>query len=326
MRELLVSLGHAVAGLAEEQRNTQRRLAVVEEGRSGSSSSMRTGREGVEAELVQVEMSELSSATQYFCIGGSEQGVIPGSGSGPLTMEDWVQQPVRIRDIPREGTSEGILGVPEYYGPGVDAVSQEAISAQAGARLDLLDLVSPSAQVQGEGSSMPGSEVRFGTSAQEQVQPRRCQVRRSGSALRPRHQVQPRRCQARRSGSALRPKHQVQPRQHQVRRSGFGPSAQVQGAGSLRPGSEVRFGTSAQAPGEASSAPSSEVRLAQVQGAGSLRPGSEVRFGTSAKAPGAASSAPGSEVRFGPSAQVQSANFRGSARRLGSDPLRRCQA
>ena len=69
VRELLVSLGHAVAGLAEEQRNTQRRLAVVEEGRSGSSSSMRTGREGVEAELVHVEMSELSSATQYFCIG-----------------------------------------------------------------------------------------------------------------------------------------------------------------------------------------------------------------------------------------------------------------
>ena len=109
-------------------------------------------------------------------------------------MEDWVQQPVRIGDIPREGTSEGILGVPEYYGPGVDAVSQEAFSAQAGARLDLLDLVSPSAQVQGEGSSMPGSEVRFGTSAQAPGTASSMpgsEVRFGTSA---RHQVQPHRC------------------------------------------------------------------------------------------------------------------------------------
>ena len=45
MRELLVSFGGAIASLAEEQRYTQQRLARVEEARSGSNSSMRTGRE-----------------------------------------------------------------------------------------------------------------------------------------------------------------------------------------------------------------------------------------------------------------------------------------
>ena len=136
VRELLVSLGNAVAGLAEEQRNTQRRLAVVEEIRSGSSSSMRTGREGVEAEVGQVGIGYEGMGTQFFQISDGDPGDSRSLRSGMLTLEDWVQAPLRLEDIPRESRLIGPIGVPESYGPvSVETIGPRVTSAQVGAAL-----------------------------------------------------------------------------------------------------------------------------------------------------------------------------------------------
>ena len=103
VRELLVSLGNAVAGLAEEQRNTQRRLSVVEEIRSASTSSMRTGREGVENDGGQFGVGDSGVGPQFFQIGDADWVEPCGSRSGMLTLEDWVQAPMRLEDVPRDG-------------------------------------------------------------------------------------------------------------------------------------------------------------------------------------------------------------------------------
>ena len=258
VRELLVSLGNAVAGLAEEQRNTQRRLAVVEEIRSGSSSSMRTGREGVDAELMQVEVTELRSGTQFFRIGDPDRGEPRGSASDTLTLEDWVQEPMRLEDLPRDGDSVDPLGIPVSYGPEFNGGSQGIgtqtgarlqplgpafasaqactdISAQVGARAGLLGPAIASAQVGARSGvldrmldvSAHHQEVRFDPSAQgagssmpgSEVR----FVRRSGSAPRHRCKVQVHRCPVQRSGSAPRHRHKVQARRCPVQRSGSAP-------------------------------------------------------------------------------------------------------
>ena len=68
MRELLLTFGGAIANLAEEQRNTQRRLARVEEIRSASDSSMRTGREATDNESGHYERSGVTPDTQFFAL------------------------------------------------------------------------------------------------------------------------------------------------------------------------------------------------------------------------------------------------------------------
>ena len=117
VRELLVTFGNAVADLAEEQRNTQRRLSVVEETRSGSTSSMRTGREGAELESGQIGVVESVQGTQFFQIGEAGHRESYGLHSGVLALEDWVQTPVALADIPGEGGFLGLLGAPKSYGP-----------------------------------------------------------------------------------------------------------------------------------------------------------------------------------------------------------------
>ena len=140
VRELLVSLGNAVAGLAEEQRNTQRRLSVVEEIRSGSSSSMRTGREGVEVEVGQVGVGYGGMGTQFFQISDEDLGENRNLRSGMLNLEDWVQAPLRLEDVPRDSRPFGPTGAPESYGPvSAEATSSNTVSAQAGARQQMFD-------------------------------------------------------------------------------------------------------------------------------------------------------------------------------------------
>ena len=124
IRDLLVSLGSAVAGLAEEERQTRQRLSVVEEIRSGSTSSMRTGR----------EHGELDSGTgpQLFQIGDNDPDEPRELRSGMLTLEDWVQAPTRLQDIPREGILLGPVGVPEPYFPAHNTSPAQAPGARLG--------------------------------------------------------------------------------------------------------------------------------------------------------------------------------------------------
>ena len=144
MRELLVSFGGAIASLAEEQRNTQQRLARVEEARSGSCSSMRTGREDNDSSHARV--GDLGVGPQYYRIGDEEMNEPRSLRSGMLPLEDWVQEPVRLIDLPDEG-SRMPLGAPQSHGPdqvqGTDLIGVEsrrdasimgAHSAQVGAR------------------------------------------------------------------------------------------------------------------------------------------------------------------------------------------------
>ena len=98
MRDLLVSFGGAIASLAEEQRHTQRRLARVEEARSGSNSSMRTGREDNDSGTARV--GDLGVGPQYYRIGEEQLDNPRSLRSGMLPIEDWVQEPTRLFDIP----------------------------------------------------------------------------------------------------------------------------------------------------------------------------------------------------------------------------------
>ena len=115
MRELLMSFGGAIASLAEEQRHTQQRLARVEETRSGSNSSMRTGREDNESGNARV--GDLGVGPQFYEIGEEEIDEPRGLRSGMLPIEDWVQEPTRLSDLPLE-PSLFPVGFPQSYGPG----------------------------------------------------------------------------------------------------------------------------------------------------------------------------------------------------------------
>ena len=168
VRELLVSLGNAVAGLAEEQRNTQRRLAVVEEIRSGSSSSMRTGREGVEVEVGQIGFGCEGMGTQFFQIGDVDPGDCRNLRSGVLTLEDWAQPPLRLEDISRESRLLGPVGVPESYGPALGQGIAGASSAQAGPGCSALGqgIAGASSAQAGPGCSALGLGIAGASSAQ----------------------------------------------------------------------------------------------------------------------------------------------------------------
>ena len=115
MRELLMSFGGAIASLAEEQRHTQQRLARVEETRSGSNSSMRTGREDNESGNARVE--DLGVGPQFYQIGEEEIDEPRGLRSGMFPIEDWVQEFRRLSDLPLE-PSPFPVGFPQSYGPG----------------------------------------------------------------------------------------------------------------------------------------------------------------------------------------------------------------
>ena len=146
VRELLVSLGNAVAGLAEEQRATQQRLSIVEEIRSGSTSSMRTGREAVELDSGQVGIGDHGLGAQFFQIGDGEPMEDRSLRSGMLPLEDWVQDSVGLEDIPdgppafepfgvRNTRGRGSVGV--WYGEDVGqevAPGSGDYSVRAGAR------------------------------------------------------------------------------------------------------------------------------------------------------------------------------------------------
>ena len=114
MRELLASFGGAIASLAEEQRNTQQRLARVEEARSGSGSSMRTGRE--DNDSTHASAGDLGVGPLYYQIGEDDREEPRSLRSGALPLEDWVQEPVRLSDLPEEQLSVPLEN-PQSYGP-----------------------------------------------------------------------------------------------------------------------------------------------------------------------------------------------------------------
>ena len=179
IRDLLVSLGSAVAGLAEEQRQTRQRLSVVEEIRSGSTSSMRTGREVGEQDSGNVVDGDLGVGPQVFQIGDADPEEGHDMRSGVLPLEDWVQAPVKIGDIPPEGSMvtagmPEVFGPPEAFGNGLgfpsaqvgarrDSVGIGGLSAQAGARQDIVGIGLPSAQVGARqdivGIGLPSAQV-----------------------------------------------------------------------------------------------------------------------------------------------------------------------
>ena len=164
-QELLVTLGGAVAGLVEEHRNTQQRLARVEENRSGSTSTMRTGRE---------RSADPGLGPQYFAIGDEERDM-PRGLRILLPLEDWVQEPLRLQDVPFESDVSGPLSLPVSYGPSPSIRGLELGEDYRGVGLDPKPLKGPLnpaepvlAQVSGVGVSAQGQEVRvrFGPSAQ----------------------------------------------------------------------------------------------------------------------------------------------------------------
>ena len=160
-RDLLVSLGGAVSTLVEEHRNTQERLARVEEVRSGSTSSMRTGRERGDSDGGYVGHGFLEAAPQHFAIGDEELAEPRGLCSGMLPIEDWVQGPIKLEDIPRDSMREP-MGEPETYGPRLLQVSQGLHSAQVGARSDFGS--------QGLHSAQVGARSDFGSQGLHSVQ------------------------------------------------------------------------------------------------------------------------------------------------------------
>ena len=105
MRELLLTSGGAIANLAEEQRNTQRRLARVEEIRSASDSSMRTGREATDNESGHNERSGVTHDTQFCALADEGETEDRSLRTGMLPVEDWVQESVNLRDVPELGAS-----------------------------------------------------------------------------------------------------------------------------------------------------------------------------------------------------------------------------
>ena len=112
-----MTLGGAVAGLVEEHRNTQQRLARVEENRrSGSTSMMRTGREMGENDSGHAGSADPGLGPQYFAIGDEERDM-PRSLHSGLPLEDWVQEPLRLQDVPFESDVAGPLSLPVSYGP-----------------------------------------------------------------------------------------------------------------------------------------------------------------------------------------------------------------
>ena len=179
-RDLLVSLGGAVSTLVEEHRNTQERLARVEEIRSGSTSSMRTGRERGDSDGGYVGPGGLETAPQYFAIGDEELAEPRGLCSGALPLEDWVQESVRLDQVPPEVNAGGSMRVPESCGPSLasEPTLAGSYSAQVGARQvvgsdrEARVLVSGrSAQVAGFGSAHSAQVIGFegtsGRSAQD---------------------------------------------------------------------------------------------------------------------------------------------------------------
>ena len=101
MKEMLVSFGGAIASLAEEHRTTQRRSARVEELKSGSNSSMRTGREEGEGEGAGVGSVHTPVGPQVFSLDEGDILRAEAEGrDGILPLEDWVQDSVRLEDIP----------------------------------------------------------------------------------------------------------------------------------------------------------------------------------------------------------------------------------
>ena len=159
MREL-VSFGGAIASLAEEQRYTQQRLARVEEARSGSNSSMLTGREDNDSAAARV--GDLGVGPQYYRIGDKDRDEPRDLGSGLLGLEDWVQAPMRLEDIPQEMTLVGPVGVPESFHPAGREVPAQAsyigsAHPEVSAQVQGIGLAHPevSAQVQGIGLAHP---------------------------------------------------------------------------------------------------------------------------------------------------------------------------
>ena len=128
IRDLLASLGSAVAGLAEEQRQTRQRLSVVEEIRSGSTSSMRTGREGAELDSGNAVIGDLGVGPQMFQIGEGEGEELRDFRLEGFALEDWEQLPLRLEDVPQEMVDSRLI-----VGPGSsDPVHSRDLEVQQG--------------------------------------------------------------------------------------------------------------------------------------------------------------------------------------------------
>ena len=78
---------------------------------------VRTGQEGAEVDSGQIEGAGASLGPQFFRVGDSDQEVDRGLRAGMLPLEDWVQEAVRLEDIPGAAIVSGTLGLPEFSGP-----------------------------------------------------------------------------------------------------------------------------------------------------------------------------------------------------------------
>ena len=157
MKELLVSFGGAIVSLAEEHRHTQQRLARVEEAHSGSNSSMRTGREDNDSGTVRA--TDLGAGPQFYQIGEEESEPLGGLRSGVLPLEDWVQEPFRLQDIPAAPASVP-QGEPRSYGP--DSSRGNDLLGLEGRR----DTLALDAGMGGSGSAQVGARTGTGFFAQ----------------------------------------------------------------------------------------------------------------------------------------------------------------
>ena len=275
MRELLMSFGGAIASLAEEQRHTQQRLARVEEIRSGSNSSMRTGREDNESGNAGV--GDLGVGPQFFQIGEEETDEPRGLRSGMLPIEDWVQEPARLRDLPVELFSFPV-GFPQSYGPGT-VPGEERYGLGSSRDLPAFGVSGGSSGLAQTGIGPPGVEASAQAGAREASYPGAL----SAQAVGPGSAYREVSAQAVGPGSAY----------HEVSAQAVGPgsahrevSAQAVGPGSAYREVSARFGLSR------GLGPGSRSRFGPSRGLG---PGSSSRFGLSRGL------GPGSRSRFGPS-------------------------
>ena len=161
MKELLVSFGGAIASLAEEHRTTQQRLARVEELKSGSNSSMRTGREDGEVEGAGIENVLIPVGPQVFYLDeGDRLKEDSTRREGGLPLEDWEQPPLRLEDIPQEALGSGPLGVPDTYIPTYNTGALPSAQVRG---FEAQPHALPSAQVRGfeaQPHALPSAQVR----------------------------------------------------------------------------------------------------------------------------------------------------------------------
>ena len=125
--------------------------------------------EGAEVDSGQIDGAGASLGPQFFRIGDSDQEVDRGLRSGMLPLEDWVQEAVRLEDIPGAAVVSGTLGLPEFSGPFLVNPSSHTgpmRGPESSNRADRAEVTLARQQAPGVGTSQVPSTSAFGISAQ----------------------------------------------------------------------------------------------------------------------------------------------------------------